>query len=221
MLSLNELINRQDPGIANIRECTAGAANDCVLLPPSAQRDGVLVQTQVTTRSTMGAIAYETGGVLVDGGWLRLPGSGHPQFSRTLPGWNEGRSKGFYLVADDVAGGFFAINGGALGPDVKNMYYWPPDSLDWEPLEIGFTDFFVWSLSKEFAQFNEPLRWPTWREDIAELSADKCFSFYPYLWTKEGSVTGSHREAVSVQEVFDLKTHLRRQLGEKTPGSKD
>ncbi len=25
------------------------------------------------------------------------------------------------------------------------MYYWAPDSLDWEPMNIGFTDFFVWA----------------------------------------------------------------------------
>jgi hypothetical protein len=143
MLPIDELINVQDPGIAKIREWMRNAVNPCEVLPPSAQREEVLVQTQVTTRSTMGAIAYETGGILIDGGWLRFLGSGHPKLSRTLPGWNHGRSSGFYLVADDAVGGFFAMNGGAFGDDMKNMYYWPPDSLDWKPMKIGFTDFFV------------------------------------------------------------------------------
>jgi len=141
MRNLNELIDIRDPGIEKIREWMREAINDCVLLPPSEHRGEVLLQTQVTTRSTMGAIAYETGGVLVDGGWLRFPGSGHPNISRTLPDWNKSRSNGYYLVADDAAGGFFAINGGALGTDVKNMYYWAPDSLEWRPMNIGFTDF--------------------------------------------------------------------------------
>jgi len=211
MRPINELINVQDPGIEKIREWMRGAVNPCELLPPSNDREAVLVQTQVTTRSTMGAIAYESGGILVDGGWLRFLGSGHPKLPRTLPGWNQSRSSGFYLVADDAAGGFFAINGGALGEDVKNMYYWPPDSLDWEPMKIGFTDFFVWALSERLAQFYETLRWPSWREDIAGLSGDSCFSFYPFLWTKEGSLTASHRAKVPVQEAFDLKVELLRQ----------
>src|SRR6266853_3212737 len=126
---LSELVTSEDPVIAKIREWSRGAVNKCILLPPSAERERVLLQTQVTTRSTMGAIAYETGGVIVDEGWLRLLGSGQPSLTRTLPAWNQGRSSGFYLVADDAVGGFFAINGGAFGKDVLNMYYWAPDSL--------------------------------------------------------------------------------------------
>jgi hypothetical protein len=217
MRELKDLIDTEDPGIEKIREWMRSAVNSCTLLPPSAQRDEVLLQTQVTTRSTMGAIAYETGGVLIDGGWLRILGSGHPKLPRSLPGWNQSRSSGFYLVADDAAGGFFAINGGAFGADVKAMYYWSPDSLVWEPMNIGFTDFFVWALSERLAQFCENLRWPSWRNDVAVLCGNRCFSFYPFLWTKEGSVTTSLREQVPVCEAFDLKVELLCQLNEKAP----
>lgn len=216
MRSLSELIIKEDPAIDLIRNWVRDAVNECVLLPPSPEREEVLLQAQVTTRSIMGAIAYETGGILIDGGWLRFLGSGHSKFTRTLPGWNQGRSDGFYLVADDAAGGFFAINGGALGEDAKCMYYWAPDSLDWEPMRIGFTDFFVWSLSERLAQFYADLRWPSWREDVAVLTGDQCFSF-PFLWTKEGSVMASHREPVPVREAFDLKVDLKHQL--ETSGS--
>src|SRR6185436_3398009 len=178
MRPLSELLNADDPGIQKIREWRGDAVNQCLLLPPSAEREQVLLQTQVTTRSTLGAIAYETGGVMVDGGWLRFLGSGHPKLTRTLPAWNEGRSNAFYLVADDAVGGFFAINGGALGQDAGNIYYWAPDSVDWAPMKIGFTDFFVWTLSDRPAQFYESLRWPSWREDTATLSGDNCFGFY-------------------------------------------
>jgi hypothetical protein len=219
MRSLSELVNTEDPGIDKIREWAMGAVNSCELLPPSGERNEVLLQTQVTTRSTMGAIAYETGGILIDGGWLRVLGSGHPKLLRTLPGWNHGRSSGFYLVADDAIGGFFAINGGAFGDDVKNMYYWAPDALNWEPMRIGFSDFFVWALSERLAQFYETLRWPSWREDIANLSGDSCFSFYPFLWTKEGSLTTSHRAQVAVREAFDSKVDLVRQLSAPPHGN--
>ena len=84
-------------------------------------------------------------------------------------------------------------------------------------MEVGFTDFFVWSLSERLAQFYESLRWPSWREDTAKLSGDQCFSFYSELWTQEGSITSSHREAVSVQEAYDLKMHILRQLSKRGP----
>jgi hypothetical protein len=80
----------------------------------------------VTTKSTLGAIAFETGGIQID---------------RGLAGWSEGRAQGHLLVADDAAGGCFSINGGGLGDDVGAVYYWAPDILQWEPLGISYTAF--------------------------------------------------------------------------------
>src|SRR5689334_17854253 len=107
----------------------------------------------------MGAVVYETGGILIDNGWLRVLGSGHDRLTRTMPRWNEGRADGFYLVADDAVGGFFAINGGALGPDAKNLYYFAPDSLEWEPLNFGYSTFLQWACAGPLEKFYEWIRW--------------------------------------------------------------
>jgi hypothetical protein len=212
MQSIDELIVGADPGIDRIKEWVDQSENKCELLPPSNTREDVLLSLQVTTRSTLGAIAYETGGILIDDGWLRFLGSGDRRLPRSLSSWNRDPSKSLFLVADDAVGGFFAINGGALGSDVKNMYYWPPDDLVWEPLEIGYTDFFIWSLSSKLAQFYSNLRWESWREEVLKLAGDQCFAFYPFLWTEQGSVGGSHREKVPVLEALDLKIDLLKQM---------
>lgn len=220
MRELGELIDTAEPGIDLVREWLSQAENSYEVLPPSSRCGECLHQTQVTTRSPMGAIVYETGGILVDNGWLRFLGSGHPRFSRDLPGWNksvQGDQLGCFLVADDVLGGFFAINGGALGSDSGKLYYLPYDGLDWEPLEIGFSQLFCWSLSGKLAQFYGNDRWANWARDVANLGADQCFSFYPFLFTKEGSVNGSHRGIVPVLEAFNVKMEFRRQLGTPQP----
>lgn len=210
--TLDELVNREEPAIALIREWVSTAENHSEILPPSDARGEVLLDVQITTRSPLGALAHETGGVLVDHGWIRFLGSGHPKLKRTLSEWNRGRSDGLYLVADDAVGGFFAINGGALGDDVKNIYYWPPDRLEWEPLEIGFTDFFCWSLTSKLADFYSNLRWPEWEADLANLSGDQSFNFCPFLWIKDSSACESDRRPVPVEEAFDLKVDIVRQL---------
>ena len=84
-------------------------------------------------------------------------------------------------------------------------------------MKIGFTDFFAWSLSERLAQFYEKLRWPSWRAEITQLSGDDCFSYYPFLWTKEGSVTRSRRERVAVQAEFALRADLVRQFNCQDP----
>jgi hypothetical protein len=211
MRQIAELIS-DDPAFPLVHEWIDAAVRPVEILLPSDKRENALLETQVTTRSPMGAIVYETGGLLVDGGWLRILGSGHVRLTRTLPAWNAGRSDGFLLVADDAIGGFFAINGGALGKDVKNLYYFAPDSLDWEPLGIGYSDFLQWSFSERLDQFYDWIRWPGWENDIQTLHGDRCFSFYPFLFTKEGKSGTGRRGDVPVTEAWGLQMHLREQL---------
>ena len=212
MKSLDQLIERADPALPLINEWVSSAKNQCELLPPSADRADVLVKTQVTTRSAMGAIAYETGGVLVDHGWLRVLGSGHAKLTRTLSGWNDTKADRCYFVADDAAGGFFALNGGAFGSDLGKIYYWPADSLEWEPTELGYSGFLEWALMGDLAEFYDSVRWASWKEEIAALAGDRCVAFYPFLWTKEGSAEASRRATVPTAETFALKRDLRRQM---------
>jgi hypothetical protein len=212
MKSLEDLIDGRDPALPLIEKMLGAATLSYQLLPPSTESGRVLSSLQVTTRSTLGTIAYETGGLLIDHGWLRVLGSGHPQLSRNLVDWNNGRADAYLLVADDAAGGFFSINGGGLGDDVGAMYYWAPDTLRWEQLDIGYTDFLGWALSDRLATFYDGLRWDGWRSDLQELRADQCFSFFPFLWTREGSIDESSRTLIDVGEQFEINVELARKL---------
>lgn len=204
MKTLHELINTAEPALPLIQQWIALSPLACELLPPSEQAAGVLLGLQVTTRSPMGAMAHDTGGLLIDGGWLRVLGSGHPRLTRDLLHWNQGRAEGLLLVADDAAGGFFAINGGALGDDAGAMYYFAPDTQEWEGLEVGYSDFLQWALSGRMEQFYADLRWDGWREEVATLPGDLSYSFFPFLWTREGSPSTSSRKAVPVDEIYAL-----------------
>jgi Protein of unknown function DUF2625 len=208
MRTLEELVDRNEPAMPLVHQWLTEGSRVYEVLAPSERRQEVLVGLQVTTRSPMGAIAYETGGILVDHGWLRFLGSGHQKLPRDIVAWNAGRSFGYLLVADDVIGGFFAVNGGSLGPDRGSLYYWAPDTLKWEALGLGYTDFFCWTLSDRLSVFYEGLRWAGWETDIQHVGGDQCFNFYPPLWTKEGSVESSSRKAISIAEQYSFNTEV-------------
>jgi len=210
---LDELIVTKDPAIKLIEQWVNDATVPCELLPPGPGRDDALLYVQVTTHSSLGAMAYDTGGLLIDDGWVRFLGSGHAKLDRTLHGWNATRADGtFMLVGDDAAGGFFALNGGALGGDLGSMYYLSPDSLEWESLNAGFTDVVAAFLTDYLDEFYKLLRWATWREDIQNLSSDRGYFFFPFLWTREGSLEGSRRSTVPMSELWSVKVETVRQL---------
>ena len=213
MRALEQLIDNDDPRLHQIHDCAIAGKHASEFLDPSDERADLLIWLQITTGSHLGSVAYETGGILIDDGWLRILGSGHDRLNRNLRGWNEGRSDGYLLVADDVVGGFFALNGGSLGENIGTVFYWAPDTLEWESLAMGYGDFLEWTFTDGYAQFYEALRWPAWKTDIASLSSDQCFSFYPFLWTREGSVHDSTRGVVSVAEQWRFSRHMAEQLG--------
>ena len=212
MRPLGELIDTEDPAWPEVQEWIAGATNAVEVLPVNeANRDAALLAIQVTTRSPMGAIVYETGGLLIDHGWLRILGSGHSRLPRSLASWNEGRTMfgdgqppGYLLVADDVLGGFFAINGGSLGEEMGSVFYFAPDTADWECLDFSYSQFIFWCLQGDVAGFYENLRWPGWEQEISTLGGDQAISIFPFLFTKGPPIVERHRGVVPISQMFSL-----------------
>lgn len=213
MKPLDELINAEESALPFVNETAEAQPGRCVVHPPSPAAPKVLHRTQVTTRSPMGAIAYHTGGITILGGWVRILGSGSPALPRTLPDWNDGRAQGFYLIADDAFGGFFALDGGALGTGGGQVFYFSPRSLRWEPLGCSYTQFLVWACS-DFRGFYEDTAWPGCEEAIARLGPDRCFFFYPPLWTAECTLPPREVRDVPVAEAWDFQMDAARQLGQ-------
>jgi hypothetical protein len=222
MRPVGELINNVDPGWPVVNEWIASAKNKVeVLSADTLQAKDALYKTQVTTRSPMGAIVYMTGGILIDNGWIRLLGSGSEKLKRSLPEWNKGKTLSdfgeqplFLLIADDVLGGFFCLNGGGLGKDVGKVYYLSPDNLMFEPLDLTYTDFLNFCFNGNLTRFYEGYRWPNWESDVANLNGDEVYNFYPCLWSKEGKdIKKVSKKAVPIEEQYSLNMDLRIQLG--------
>lgn len=216
MRPLNDLINEAESALPFVAETVQKRPGRCVLHPASPAAADVLHRTQVTTRSPMGAIAYHTGGISVLSGWIRILGSGSAVIPRTLPDWNQGRSDGFYLVADDAFGGFFALNGGALGNDGNLVYYFSPRSLRWEALECTYTQFLIWACT-DFNGFYQDMAWPGCEDVISRLPPDRCIFFYPPLWTRECILPPAHNRDVPVAETWSFQQETARQLNEGVP----
>ncbi|MGV3585756.1 MAG: DUF2625 domain-containing protein [Adhaeribacter sp.] len=214
MRTLTELINKQEPGWDLVKGWIKEAENKVEILPREVQRaEKELVLSQVTTRSPMGAIVYETGGILIDNGWIRILGSGSEKLNRGLIEWNLNKSfsklgeqPSFLLIADDVIGGFFAINAGEFGKEgIGKVFYLSPDNLQWESLKIGYSDFLSFCFSGNINGFYEGLRWRNWQKDVKELYGNKGFHFYPYLFSEEGKdINKVIRKAVPIQELWNL-----------------
>lgn len=223
MRPISELINTQEPGWDLVSEWISTAKNAVEVLPadPKKGKDA-LYNTQVTSRSPLGAVVLMTGGILVDNGWIRILGSGSAKMTRSLPSWNKGKSYrdsiaegvGYLLVADDAIGGFFIQNNGSLGDDRGKIYYLSPDNLEFEPMNITYAEFLLFCFNNDLDKFYKPYRWKGWENEVKNLSGDSTYNFFPPLFTKEGNdMKNVSRAIVPVQEQFIVTLSARKQLG--------
>ncbi|WP_443938338.1 DUF2625 domain-containing protein [Pedobacter sp. MW01-1-1] len=231
---VEELINKTDPAWPLIQKWIDSAKNKVEILPvDSAKAKEALYQSQLNTYSTLGSVIYNTGGILVDNGWIRILGSGSERLNRSVPEWNKGRTFANYgdtnipylLIADDAVGGFFAINFGGLGTDIKNIYYLEPNTLNWQPLGAGYGEFMIFCFDSDLSKFYNGLRWSTWDKYIAKLDGNQVYNFYPPLWSEEGKdINKTSKKLVTIQEQFifnlDMQKELQQKKSEKAPETK-
>jgi hypothetical protein len=113
------------------------------------------------------------------------------------------------VIADDVLGGLFALNGGRFGPNGQGQVFWlPADDLVWVPLNVGYADFVSWCLTGDLNRLYEPFSPLLADEAQPRPTFDTVYSFYPFLWTKEAKTQQPHIRRIDAGESLRLRLDL-------------
>lgn len=163
-----------------------------------------LLDLQMTTLSSFGALTLHCGGILADHGWLKLFGGGTddmPSLGSFISGIEEGRGAG--LCGIDVLGGVFAVNWGAFPGEHHRLWYWAPDLLDWQRCDDWKHIDLLWAaLTGAMNQFYDNLRWPGWQDDVARLAVDEGIALTPEPFTAQGhDPSRAHKSVVPMAEI--------------------
>ena len=212
MKPVGDLIDSANAGWAKIHQWISQARNGVEILPCDKVCAGdVLHQTQLSTSTPLGGVIYNTGGILIDHGWIRILGSGCSRLERSITDWNRGKAfmngtvSSFLLVADDVLGGFYAIKAGS--PEEVNsgkVFYFGPNGLTWSNTGLSYTGFIGFCLSGNLNDFYDGFRWKGWQADLKNISCNQVISCYPLLWTKEAIQMAQNRKVIPVQKQWEL-----------------
>jgi hypothetical protein len=202
-----------DPAWPPLKQEIDHAGNPVEILPLGTSAGADLHRLQVSLRSTLGAVVYETGGLLIDHGWVRLLGSGSDRLGRSLVSWNLAcgltvPGDTLLLVGDDAVGGLFAINAGRFAGQPGEVHYFAPDTLSWEALGRGYSDFIAFLLNGDLAEFYANARWNGWEAEIVAMAGHQALSIYPPLWAKASSIDERSRRPVPLQELVGLTGSL-------------
>ena len=158
---------------------------------------------EISEASLLGTIVYETGGIIFDG-WVRVLGSGE----RNIADWNNTlKLNDLLVVADDILGGLFGLN-----IETDFIYYFAPDTLRWEEMNVTYAQFLQWLTEGNVDMFYESLRWDGWEDEVSSLNFSDGLSCYPPLWAVEGNKS---RKPMSLREIVLLSFEMQKTLDAK------
>lgn len=164
-----------------------------------------LLALDIESKSALGAIVSYTSGICIDN-WIRVIGQNSAE-RKGITLYNEHKKEdntfmdGMLVVAQDIVGGIFAINQKKYDNGRNKIWYFAPDTLKWECLDVSYFDFFVWLVQGDIDKFYSHMRWDTWEKECQIIDFDKVILIYPFLWSKECDLRSATKKCVPYEEL--------------------
>lgn len=172
---------------------------------------------QVTSKSVLGSIILNTAGIVIDN-WIRILGHESDTnigiLSYNLVDQNGVATKidKMLIVAYDVVGGLFALNAGKFNIGIGEVWYFAPDTLEWESLEMQYSEFMAWVAQGNIDEFYSTMRWSTWKETCKDIKFDEAILIYPFLWSNEIQIEKADKNKVPVEELFKINQEYSKKI---------
>lgn len=164
---------------------------------------------QVTSKSVLGSVILNTSGIVIDH-WIRI--LGHDSNTNIgILSYNLIDQTGIakkidkmLIVADDVVGGLFALNAGKFNTGIGEVWYFAPDTLEWESLELQYSEFIAWIARGNIDEFYRTMRWSTWKDTCKNVKSNEAILIYPFLWSSEVQIEKADKKVVPAEELFKI-----------------
>lgn len=193
------------------------SSNRQLILNLDELEDGIksLDVLQITSKSALGSIILNTSGIVIDN-WIRI--LGHDS-NRGILSYNSIGENGvatkidkMLIVADDVVGGLFALNAGKFSEGIGAVWYFAPDTLEWDSLEMQYSEFIAWIAQGNVDEFYSTMRWSTWKEDCKNVKFNEAILIYPFLWSNEIQLEKADKKIVSAEELLKINQEYSKKF---------
>lgn len=194
-------------------------SNRKILINLDESKDGIrtLEILDITSKSLLGSIVLNTCGIVIDN-WIRILGH-DSDINRGILSYNSIVKNGvatqiekMLIVADDVVGGLFALNVGKFTEGIGYIWYFAPDTLEWELLEMKYSEFIDWVVQGNIDDFYSTMRWSTWKEEAKNIKFNEAILVYPFLWSNEIKIEKADKKVVPVEELLRINQEFSKKF---------
>ena len=163
--------------------------------------------------SVLGAVIVNSCGIVFDN-WVFVIGQSSGNYG--ILNFSEKMnydSNGLLVVATDIVGGVFALNMGRFAEDQGMVWYFAPDTLKWESLEMKYSGFIAWLTQGDLSGYYSSMKWTDWRKDAESVSFGEGILIYPYLWAKECNIETASKTVVPLSEILRMNDDFSKRIG--------
>lgn len=175
-----------------------------------------LLALDIDSKSALGAIVSHTSGICIDN-WIRVIGQNSAE-RKGITFYNEHNKEdsafmeGMLVIAQDIVGGIFAINKAKYNNGKNKIWYFAPDTLMWECMDVNYFEFFEWLVQGDIDKFYSNMRWNTWRTECQTVDFDKVILIYPFLWSKECDLRSATKKCVPYEELKGINLEYAKKF---------
>lgn len=204
---MNERINR-------IKMMFDKSPNKVVYVENEKNSDDLLKSLNIDEKSVIGQVMFSFSKLCVNG-YLRIL-SGDKRIELNIVEFNKVVKSNFIegkqIFAYDVWGGLFAVSTNNQVNDESNIFYFAPDTLEWEDLDMNYLQFLMWVCTEEFNEFHESFMWSEIYNDFSTLGENDAILIYPFLWANECDLETASKKHISIIELVMMNDENSNKL---------
>lgn len=202
----NELLNMINSSKSEIRQIEG----------EQAVGDKIVKELSLNENTTLATIIYGTAGLTINK-CIRILGQGNTEL-QSICEINDiidgvpTKIKGFLIVATDIFGGIYAMNVEEIDGSIGQIFYFAPDTLEWDPLDMKYSQFLYWAVNGNTDEFYETMKWSDWEKYADLTNFNQGILIYPFLWSKEIVIETASKKIVPFVELINVNMDYRRKF---------
>ena len=174
--------------------------------------DKICRDLNIPSESVLYSVVSNSNGIVVNH-WIRILGQDSSE-NNGVYYYNSkytGKISKMFLVANDIVGGLFAISIDKF-EDKNFIWYFAPDTLEWECLNMQYNEFIAWCFKGNVDEFYASMRWKNWKEDVKDVGMNNAILIYPFLWAKECDIESATKKEVAIDEIIEMNFEYSRRV---------
>lgn len=116
------------------------------------------------------------------------------------------------IVGTDVFGGMYAMNLAEVNGTIGNIFYFAPDTLEWESMDMKYSQFLYWTVHGNTGEFYNSMKWNGWEKTAQSTGFNEGILIYPFLWSKEINVETAKKSIVPFEELISVNMEYRNKF---------